>query len=339
MKRRRRSQTQEKIPRVEFLSTGSHLLNLAASGKARKGGWARGRIINIVGDESTGKTLLALEACAQIYYAFQKQKDWFVNPRLFASVKNLSIVYNNIEGVMDFPLEEMFGIEFANAFEEDMQVHSETVEEWGRDYGKRINKLKKGESLLYILDSLDALDSKAGKKRFEESIGDKEEKGGYKVEKAAYLSKQFFNQLCRIMKNKDATLIIVSQLRDKIGVMFGEKKGRTGGKAMNFYCHQVVWLAVIKKIPKKKRIIGVNIRARFKKNKCGKPFREAEFPIIFDYGVDDLKSMADYLGIDSKIITRIENGTESIKNLIDKTQIQWDKEEDEAKTKRKKKYS
>lgn len=335
MKRRRRSQIED-TPRVEFISTGSHILNLAASGKGARGGWARGRIDNIVGDESTGKTFLALEACAQAYYAFINQKSRFINPMLFPPVKKLSIVYNNIEGVMDFALEELFGKEFVEYVE---WIHSETVEQWGVDYMRRVDRLKKGECLLYITDSLDALDSEAAKKRFEESMKDKEEKGSYKTEKAKYLSSSFFSQLCRIMKGKDATHIIVSQLRDKIGVTFGERKVRAGGKAMNYYCHQVVWLAVIKKIPKKKRIVGVNIRARFKKNKCSKPFREAEFPIIFDYGIDDITSMTEYLNYSKEAPKQVEDGgKEAMKELINSVQKQWDREEEDAKTKRKKKY-
>lgn len=340
MKRRRKSHTKEETPRVEFLGTGSHMLNLAASGKAKRGGWARGRIINIVGDESTSKTLLALEACAQTYYAFIKQKKNLINPILFPSVEKLSIVYNNIEEVMDFPLEELFG---GKGFAEYVEwIHSETIEKWGIDYMRRVDKLRKGECLLYITDSLDALDSEAAKKRFEESIKGKEEKGGYKMEKAKYLSSSFFSQLCRIMKGKDASHIIVSQTRDNIGVMFGEKKIRAGGKAMNFHCHQICWLAVLKKIKKKNRIVEVNIRARFKKNKTAKPFREAEFPVVFDYGIDDIGSMVDYIGAGSvsreHSIKHYEEDEASKILLVEKTQAKWDKEEEDARTKRKKKY-
>jgi recombination protein RecA len=332
MERKRREQPNSKKTRVEFLGTGSHLLNLAASGKADGGGWARGRVINIVGDNSTGKTLLALEACAQAYFNLKNIKS-----ELFPEVKSFSIVYNNVEGVMDFNLEQLFGKEFESNIKWE---HSETAEEWGRDYARRIEGLKKGESLLYVLDSLDALDSEAAKERFEEAMKkDKQEKGSYKVEKAKYLSSSFFNQLCRIMKGKDATLIIVSQIRDKIGAMFGETKYRAGGKAMDFYCHQVCWLAVIGKVKKKDRITAINIKAKFKKNKCYKPFRECNFPIIFDYGVDDIGSMVEYLKLDKGCIEEVEEGGAiALKELINDTQIQWDEEEEAAATKRRAKY-
>lgn len=89
---------------------------------------------------------------------------------------------------------------------------------------------------------------------------------------------------------------------------FGEKHYRTGGKAMDFYASQILWLAQIKKldktIKKQKRVYGVQIKAKCKKNKIGLPFRECEFPIVFGYGVDDITSMLTWLeSIDDKTIS------------------------------------
>lgn len=78
----------ERKERVEFMNTGSILLNLAASQKARSGGWARGRVVNLIGDGSTGKTLLALEAAAQVHYHIKE-----IRSKLFPRVGNVEIIY------------------------------------------------------------------------------------------------------------------------------------------------------------------------------------------------------------------------------------------------------
>ena len=122
----------------------------------------------------------------------------------------------------------------------------------------------------------------------------------YGTEKAKYFSGAFFNNLCEMQQNKDATLFMVSQLRENITTGFmAEKYKRTGGKALDFYSHQVVWLRVKDKLKKtfkgQEKILGVRVVALFKKNKCAMPYREAEFNILFNYGLDNIGSMADYL--------------------------------------------
>lgn len=324
--------------RVEFLDTGSTMLNLAASGKGKKGGWARGRIINIVGDGSSGKTILALEACAQVFYYIKK-----VESKLFPKIKKISIVYNNKEGVMDFNLEEMYGESFVKGVE---WIHSETCEEFGRDYQRRVERLREGEFLLYVADSLDAFDSAASKKRIEKSIKiDKDIEGTYGMEKAKYFSGSFFNHLTSVMKEKDATLICISQVRDNINAgIFGEKHRRVGGKALDFYTHQVCWLAVrekLKKIVKKQeRAYGVRIKAKFKRNKVAKPFRDAEFNILFDYGIDNIGSLVDYIGSDFKQRDTefYEKDETNQRNLIDRIEQEWNEVEEAIKPKRKRRF-
>ena len=81
--------------------------------------------------------------------------------------------------------------------------------------------------------------------------------------------------------------------------MFGEKYQRTGGKALDFYTHQVCWLSHTGKLEKifrsQKRAYGITVKANFKRSKVAKPFRTADFPILFDYGLDDISSMLDYM--------------------------------------------
>jgi hypothetical protein len=94
-------------------------------------------------------------------------------------------------------------------------------------------------------------------------------------------------------------LLIISQIRDNIGVTFGETKKRSGGRALDFYASQVVWLAEIGKIKRTvsgvERVVGAHVKARCKKNKVGMAYREVELTVIFSYGVDDELSMIDWL--------------------------------------------
>ena len=283
---------------VDFLHTGSTLLNLAASQKAQSGGWARGRINNVVGDGSTGKTLLALELCAEAFYNIKNKQA-----HNFPKVKNVSIVYNNVEGVMDFPIDDMYGKKFNEQVE---WVRTGTIQDFGKDFFKRVKKIDDGDFLLYVVDSWDALDSEEEYEAFLKSIEkDQPQEGSYDLGKQKYGSKRFFKTLCSQIEGndgkvkKDCTLMIVSQVRKKIGVTFGKKTYRAGGDALNFYTHQVCWLADKGKIDRQalgvKVVDGINVLGRFERNKTSKPFREAEFPIIFDYGIDDMMSMIHYL--------------------------------------------
>ena len=336
--------------RVEFISTGSILLNLAMSGKGKDGGYARGRIVNLVGDGSSGKTLLALEACAQAYYNLNKKAT-----DLFPAVKKITIVYNNVEGVMDFPIEDMYGQEFVEAIE---WVRFDTAETVGRDYLKRVKDLKKGEFLLYIIDSIDAMSSTASKKRAEDSIKkDKDQDGSYGMEKQKYFSSTLFPRACEYMEGKDATMICISQVRENINAgLFGAKHYRVGGKALDFYTHQVAWLAQIAKLSKEfrstKKIYGVRTKAKLNRNKVAKPFREAEFDILFDYGVDDIGSMLTYMygtardiqweGVDYKridLIKHLEDNPKEYDKLVEMVVQDWDEIEEKIKPKRKRRFA
>lgn len=319
--------------RVDFISTGSSMINLALSGQAQTGGWGRGRIGNVVGDGSSGKSLLMLETMAWSYYNIQATQS-----KIFPQVKKVTIVYDNNELVMDFPVAKMYGQKFVNAIE---SVHSGTIEAFGRDYTRRVKALKNGEFLLYVVDSWDSLDSEAGLERFEEAATkDKTEDGSYKTEKPKYAS-EFFRHMCSLSEGKDVTLLIVSQVRDKIGITFGKKQYRTGGKALDFYTHQVLWLAEAEKLKKtyhgEPRVYGIRARGKVDRNKTWKPFRETNFTILFDYGVDDLASMIDwYYGPEVKkinfdgqdfdrqnVIPYIEKN-KLHDMLIDMIQAEWD---------------
>jgi hypothetical protein len=149
---------------------------------------------------------------------------------------------------------------------------------------------------------LDATSTEEAKERFDKAAKtDKAEEGSYGAgaEKAKYLSDSFFDNICDRMSGKDVTLMIVSQIREAIGVTYGKKYKRNGGKALNFYTHVVAWLyeqeKMITQFRGEKRPHGVRVLARIERNKVGKPFREAEFQALFDYGVDDISSCLAYL--------------------------------------------
>lgn len=285
--------------KVEFINTGSLLLNLAASGRGLDGGWARGRVVNPVGDGSSGKTLIALEFAAHCYHRLPHCTHY----TLWPVPTVVKIIYNNKENVMDFPVEKMYEEKFFKAVD---WIHTPTVEEFGHHFFKLCKTWKKGECTIYILDSWDALDSMADLAVFNKELdgakpvdpSDEKAKGSYGLGKQSYASKRFFKKLCTEMQGKDITLMIISQVRKKIGVTFGETQYRAGGDALNFYTHQVCWLAEKQKLIKQslgnKLVYGIKVRSRFKRNKVAKPFREATFDIIYDWGIDDVRSMVDY---------------------------------------------
>jgi recombination protein RecA len=250
---------------TEFFSSGSTLLNCALGG-----GWARKRVFNIVGDKSTGKTLIAIESFAN-----------FVQ-----SVPHPRMRYGEAEAALD----EIFASNLGLPLEvERPEKRLDTVEEFHQDLKEFQNSLKENESGLYILDSLDSLSSDA----------EKEDKDAYGAGKAKEMS-AFFRDVVRENESFDCTLGIISQIRDRMNVMFGEKYTRSGGHALDFYSSQILWLAETGKIEKAvfnlRRAIGVTIEAKVKKSKVGLPFRKVEFPVIFNYGIDDERSMIDFLG-------------------------------------------
>jgi hypothetical protein len=260
---------------------------------------------------------LALEFLAATYWQWKiKNKFMELAKSNFKKVKRLILVYNNVEGVMDFDIARMYGQKFEKHVE---WVSSDTIEAFGSDFFTRVMKVKPGDMIIYVIDSWDSIDSKEDKDKFEKKIASdakkidstgnlpaqtaaeaKKEKGSYELGKQKYASKRFFKKVCADIQsvNADCTLVIISQVRVKIGVTFGKKKYRAGGDALNFYTHAVVWLREVEKLTKQRlgqrRVYGVDVHAKVERSKVWKPFRECEFRIIFDFGVDDIYSMMRY---------------------------------------------
>ena len=256
------------IDTPRFITSGSHMLDLALGG-----GWGTGRVINVVGDRSSGKTLLATEAA--------------INFAHFS--KGSNIKYRECEHAFDMAYARTLGLPEDVRFDSDALV--QTVEAFETDFLDFIKDTPKPDPTLYILDSLDSLSSEAERDR---RIGD----DTYGMERAKMMS-NLFRARNADAEEANCSLFVISQMRDKIGVTFGETKTRSGGKALDFYASQILWLAEISKIKRTYKHVeitqGIRTRVRVKKNKLGVPFRDVTLNILFNYGVDDEKAMLAWL--------------------------------------------
>lgn len=256
----------------QFISSGCTVLDCVLGG-----GWPLGRIVNIVGDRSTGKTLLAMEAIANFFLKYDN--GW--------------ARYVEAESAFDSDYASALGIPMDRV---DCVNTLDTVEAVFED----LNAITSKDPGLYILDCLDALSDQA---EMERGIGE----GSYGAAKAKKLS-ELFRRLVRKLAQKKICLIVISQVRDNIGVTFGEKHSRSGGKALDFYASQIVWLhhskTIKRTINKIERPVAVRIRARCKKNKIGLPFRECEFNIRFGYGIEDMEASQEFLQTVGKAVPK-----------------------------------
>lgn len=247
---------------VDFISTGCCVLNLVLGG-----GYPVGRCINIVGDKSTGKTLLAIEAMVNFQRHFKN---------------NCLVVYNETEAAFDSDYAASLGMPMDMV---EMVSDCSTVEDLHDHIKATIDKSKEKDlPVLYVVDSLDALSDEA---EMDRGIRD----GTYGMGKQKKMS-ELFRRLVRQMNGSKMLFIVISQIRTKIGNTFGTKIARSGGRALDFYASQVIYLhhigRITKTIEKVKREVGVDVRAKCEKNKVGKPLRQCQFPILFGYGVDDV---------------------------------------------------
>lgn len=268
---------------IHFKS-GCTVLDKLLGGAKGVYGVPSGKFINIVGDKSAGKTFLSNEFIANSHYEFGCKFKW---------------AYDDCESGYSFDTENLYGFEIMPKNEEE-RIHSENVEDAFCNITKFCKSLKKSEFGIYVLDSLDGLTSKEQDDRAEERLkafedGKDFDKGTYGMGKQKYLSQEFFPQLCDTIANYNVLVIIISQIRENVDAFSFEKYSRSGGKAMDFYAHSVLWIATCKKILKKDTPVGVVVKAKTTKSKTPRPYRECFFSFLYDYGLDSIGTNLDYV--------------------------------------------
>ncbi len=282
--KRKRSSVKEESRRVDpsqLVPTPCIPFNLECSGHWQ-GAFQLGTVVNLIGDSHAGKTLFALSIFAEC--AMDKRFDGY------------RFIYDDVESANAFDMEYLFGKKCADRVETDEENSSDLFEEFSDRFN---DALDDDRPCIYILDSADALNTEAAEElevanRKLREAG-KESKGAYGDGKAKLFS-AFFKSIKRKLARKKSLLLIISQTRDNIG--FGSQftpKTRSGGKALKFYSFHEIWLAMEKKIKKGDRTFITNVQAKITKNKLTGRHGVARFPILFDYGVDNITSSIEFL--------------------------------------------
>lgn len=284
------------IPPEDFVSTGSTLLNLACSGKTRNG-FARGHYYNVVGDSDTGKTFISLTCLAEAS----------INPEF----DDYRFIHDNPEGGALMDIRKFFGpkvlerLEPPNKDEDGEPLHSRIVEEF---YDNLDRARIVGQPYIYILDSMDVLDTADDEAKANEQknarVTGKKVAGSFGTSKAK-LNKQYLRKALKFVQKSKSILIIISQTSDKIGFGFGDKKYKSGGHALKFFCALEIWLSLKEKIKKsvklrpgakpKDRLIGVKTKVRIKRNRITGRDRTIFLSILNTSGIDDMGSCIDFL--------------------------------------------
>jgi recombination protein RecA len=250
---------------IEGISTGSLGLDLATGGV----GFPRGRIIEVYGPESSGKTTLTLHVVANAQRA------------------GGTCAFIDAEHALDPSYARKIGVDI------DALLISQP------DYGEQALDIcetlaKSGAIDLIVIDSVAALVPKA---EIEGEMGDSF------VGLQARLMSQALRKLTAVTAKSNTTLIFINQIREKIGVMFGSPETTTGGRALKFYSSIRIDIRRIGTIKNGDMPIGNRTKATVVKNKIAPPFRKTEFDILFNEGINRLGELLD-LGVDNGIVKR-----------------------------------
>ena len=259
---------EEGLEPVATISTGSLALDLATG----VGGYPRGRIVEIYGPESSGKTTLALHAIAQA------QRNGGV------------CAFIDAEHAIDINYARSIGVEI-----DKLLVSQPDTGEQALDIAEML--VRCGAIDLIVIDSVAALTPKA---ELEGEMGDSH------MGLQARLMSQALRKLTGIAHRTDTTLMFINQLRQKIGVTFGNPETTTGGNALKFYASMRLDVRRIGQVKIGDELVGGKTRVKMAKNKCAPPFCEAEFEIRYGTGVDTLAELID-LGLARGLLEKSGN--------------------------------
>jgi len=253
---------------TDWISTGSTILDLAVSNKP-DGGLAAGRITEINGLEGSGKSLIGAHALA----ATQK--------------KGGLAVYIDTESAVSSEFLQAIGIDTENM----LYVHLETVEEIFDTIETIVTKIRESDKDKLVTILVDSLAAASTKVEMDADF----DKDGWATAKAIVISKAM-RKITQLIARQKVCLIFTNQLRQKLGVMFGDPWTTSGGKALPFHSSTRIRLKNVGQIKDtKKNTIGIKIRAQVIKNRLGPPLRSADFSLYFDKGIDDFGSWLEVL--------------------------------------------